>query len=354
MIFLIFILFFSKYFPVTTVKCMTNRLPSILLNECSLHNININAPIPSDTELNGLLSPCAIKEAGISTPLGYVDGSCYAEISIDYTKKEMDVKATNVFFPLTLQSPYDDMFGFANGIRSIVQYKIEGNLKQNEFKMTTRVQCDTYDNCALEKLRKLLPNLTNIVPRTQTFGKIKNFLISSTAGGATPMICMTNPASNSDEEENTDPDCSHDKSLCKYERTKEGDVEQSCNIHVSSTDPVIEYRFNVLEEAANNGNIDIAQAFKIFFQCNKDRCNDKNSTEHVIEMLTSLALESNTNIHTRVVNVTSKNITTQTNHNTNKNPIAHTNPKSNGISLMASIYYRLIIIYSLFITISPN
>ncbi|CAF1198358.1 unnamed protein product [Adineta steineri] len=332
---------------------MTNRHASILGNKCSM-NLNITDPIPTDDLLTASHTECEIKEAGVITFLGSSDGSCYAEISIDYNTKKMEVITRRVYFANSQQSPYDDMFGFANDIRSIVQYKIEGNLKQNEFKMTTRVQCDTYDNCALDKIRKLLTNLTDIVPRTQTFGQIKNFLISSTAGGAIPMICMTNPASNSNEEENTDPDCSHDKSLCKYERTKEGDVEQSCKIHASSTDPVIEYRFNVLEEAANNGNIDSAQAFKIFFECNKDRCNDKNSTKHVIEMLTSLALVSTTNVQTRVVNVISKNITTQTNHNTNKNPIAHTNPKSNGISLMASIYYRLIIIYSLFITIPSN
>jgi hypothetical protein len=73
-------------------------------------------------------------------------------------------------------SPYDDMFGFLSGIKSVVQYKINGNFEKEEIQMTTRIQCQTSDNCALDKLRKLISNLTIINARKNIFKELTNFL----------------------------------------------------------------------------------------------------------------------------------------------------------------------------------
>jgi hypothetical protein len=75
-------------------------------------------------------------------------------------------------------SPYDDMFGIANGIRSVIQYKIDGNLEQQKLEMVTRIQCKTYDNCALDKLRKLLPNLSISETRLNIFKEVITLLNS--------------------------------------------------------------------------------------------------------------------------------------------------------------------------------
>jgi hypothetical protein len=88
----------------------------------------------------------------------------------------MIVTLTHVTGLHSFQSPYDDMFGFLNGIQSVVQYKINGHLEKEKVQMITRIQCKTYDNCALDKLRKLLPNLTISDTRWNIFKELRTFL----------------------------------------------------------------------------------------------------------------------------------------------------------------------------------
>jgi hypothetical protein len=159
-----------------SLRCMTSDVGSILTTAKCTFDLNINEPIPDDSKLTAPASKCAIHEADTVSLFGHSDGSCYAGISIDYSTKKMNVKLNHVSVLLSTLSPYDDMFGFANGIQSIVQYKIKGNLEQGTLKMTTRIQCQTYDNCALDKLRKLLPNLTISDTRLNIFKEVIKFL----------------------------------------------------------------------------------------------------------------------------------------------------------------------------------
>jgi hypothetical protein len=157
---------------------MTNEAGSITsLTECRF-TLNIKDPIPDDTKLIATPSKCAIHNADSVALLGHSDGSCYAEVSINYDTKEMTITLTHVSIVQSMLSPYDDMFGIANGIRSVVQYKINGNLEQQKIEMVTRIQCKTYDNCALDKLRKLLSNLTISTTRLNIFKEVTHLLNS--------------------------------------------------------------------------------------------------------------------------------------------------------------------------------
>jgi hypothetical protein len=155
---------------------MTHKSGSILSQSECTFTLNINDQIPDNTKLVAIPSKCAMHEADSITILSHSDGSCYAEISIDYYTKKMTIKLTHVSFLQSTLSPYDDMFGFANGIKSVIQYKINGNLEQEKIEMITRIQCKTYNDCALDKLRKLLPNLTISDARLHIFKQVIKLL----------------------------------------------------------------------------------------------------------------------------------------------------------------------------------
>jgi hypothetical protein len=157
---------------------MTNEGGSIAsLIECKF-DLNIKDSIPDDKKLVAPPSKCALHNADTIALFGHSDGSCYAEVAINYYTKKMIVKLTHVTIAQSMLSPYDDMFGIANGIRSVIQYKIDGNLEQQKLEMVTRIQCKTYDNCALDKLRKLLPNLSISETRLNIFKEVITLLNS--------------------------------------------------------------------------------------------------------------------------------------------------------------------------------
>jgi hypothetical protein len=139
-------------------------------------NLDLGKSIPTNDELTSAIGKCTIDEADITVLTVTTAGSCYAEVSIDYNKKTMTIQLLRLFPIASFASPYDDMFGFFNGIKSVVQYKINGNLETDELQMTTRIQCTTGDNCALDKLRRLMSNLTISDARKNIFKELKNFL----------------------------------------------------------------------------------------------------------------------------------------------------------------------------------
>jgi hypothetical protein len=155
---------------------MSNADSGLLLTSQCTFELNINDPIPDDSKLATPTSKCAMREADSIILFSHSDGSCYGEVSIDYDTKKMMIKLTHVSSLESVLSPYDDMFGFLNGITSVAQYKINGNLETEQIQMTTRIQCKTYDNCALDKLRKLLPNLIISEPRQNIFKELIKFL----------------------------------------------------------------------------------------------------------------------------------------------------------------------------------
>ncbi|CAF5126490.1 unnamed protein product, partial [Rotaria sp. Silwood1] len=99
----------------------------------------------------------------------------------------MLVELTHISAAQSVLSSYDDMFGVDTGIRSVVQYRIMGNLKNKTIFIRKRIQCKTYDNCALDKLRKLLSNLTISETRLNIFKKNMKLLYTSDSIGVSEL-----------------------------------------------------------------------------------------------------------------------------------------------------------------------
>lgn len=153
-------------------------------NKCGF-DLGFKDEMLTDAQIEGL-THCKSHEAD-TTLLVKLEGSCYGEVTIDYTNETRSFYFTHVPAAKALLDPYDDMFGFSQTAESLVQYKIDGNLEKNTFQMTARVQCRTADNCATEKIRSLLKNLTTPDARKTIFQDLKNFLLGSTATPSTSL-----------------------------------------------------------------------------------------------------------------------------------------------------------------------
>ncbi|CAF3822891.1 unnamed protein product [Rotaria sp. Silwood1] len=171
---------------------MTNQADSASSKTKCDFVLNINDPIPDGTKLAATFKDCTMREANSVTASGPIDSSCYAKVFIDYDTKMMLVELTHIIAAQSVLSPYDDMFGVDTGIRSVVQYRIMGNLKNKTIFIRKRIQCKTYDNCALDKLRKLLSNLTISETRLNIFKKNMKLLYTSDSIGVSELSCINN------------------------------------------------------------------------------------------------------------------------------------------------------------------
>jgi hypothetical protein len=247
---------------------------------------DINKSIPTDNELTSAISSCTIGEAETDFSLFKVTGSCYGEVEIDYNKKTMKIYLTHVSSAQTFSSPYDDMLGFLKGIKSVVQYKINGNLETDKIQMTTRIQCVTNDNCALDKLRALISNLTISDTRKNIFKELKNFLNPSESNPSSQLTykhskiklqflffiffirCMDN--------DDDQVDCQDDQNRCKFDLKKTG-MEKSCTTADSDGEFDLEYRFNLIQEISDIGIDNSAKSFKCTYLCKTDLCNSEDN-----------------------------------------------------------------------------
>jgi hypothetical protein len=162
--------FFLQTVRVMSLQCMTDA--SILLQQCAF-TTPIAGSIPSDQDLLTQHTYCQMKEANAMLTLsGRNDGSCYAEVTINYKAKTMNVRLTHINGMWYTISPYDDMVGNNKKIKSVIQYKINGNLEKNEVELSARFQCKTGDNCALAKLRTFLPDLIKPEARLPVFQQV--------------------------------------------------------------------------------------------------------------------------------------------------------------------------------------
>ena len=182
MFFIIFILFISTDFQTNALQCLSSSDKSAGSQGSScLLDFDTSRSIPTDSELTAL-NGCKMTTNGVTWNDGITTvHSCYGEVSIDYQTKAMKVFFTHVSHVEISKNPYDDMLFTLNGLESVVQYKIDGNLKDSTVHMTTRIQCKTSDNCAVEKLRQLLANLTIVEARRDIFKQLANFLIPPTS-----------------------------------------------------------------------------------------------------------------------------------------------------------------------------
>lgn len=174
MFFIIFIHLFSQSFPINAISCMTNEGNSLLnvfdINKCAFE-LNIGEAMHDNNQIEGLPN-CKTRSADTLA----LQGSCYGEVAIDYKTKKMSFRFAHVTLADSFSSPYDDMLGTFKTAESLVQYKISGNMEENSFVMVTRVQCKIQDNCALDQIRAMLPNVTIVEPRVIIFKEIGDFL----------------------------------------------------------------------------------------------------------------------------------------------------------------------------------
>ncbi|CAF1200572.1 unnamed protein product [Rotaria sordida] len=339
MYFLILIFLFIKYLPTNALLCMTNQVGSLISLSTCRFELNISDPFPDDKKLIETYTNCAIHEANSMSLFNNTDGSCYAEILIDYNTKKMIIYLTHTTLLQSFSNPYDDMFGFANGIKSVVQYKIVGNLEQEKIQMTTRFQCKTFDNCALYKLRNLLSNLTIIETRLDIFKRTIDLLHVSNSIEGFQLNCI---------KDDTDIQCENNEHQCIFSFSKGHSLQKSCAMNYSDIQYDIEYRFNIIEEIANDGFDNSHSAFKFFYLCNSDFCNNDGNIVKVDHLLYSFALASLINDKINNTNTNYNNLSPQI------NPQSPNNIKSNCISIIISFYYRSIIICFLFIKILSN
>ena len=185
MFFIVFVLLFSKSFPINAIKCMTNEQSSILnfisTNKCAFE-LTIGDTMQNNNQMEGLPN-CKTRDADT----GPLEGSCYGEIVINYATKTMSLHFTHVSLKDTFLNPYDDMFGQSQTAESLVQYKISGNMAANTFVMETRVQCRTADNCAVDKIRAMLSNLTAVDSRKKIFEELNTFLNQPDQSASDPL-----------------------------------------------------------------------------------------------------------------------------------------------------------------------
>ncbi|CAF3904546.1 unnamed protein product [Rotaria sp. Silwood1] len=308
---------------------MTNQAGSIISLSTCTFELYINDSFPNNKDLVNTYKNCAIHEANSMSILGHTDGSCYAEISIDYNTQKMKIYLTHVTAVQSVLSPYDDMLGLAKGIKSVVQYKITGNLEQEKIQMTTRIQCKTSDNCALDKLRNLLSNLTITETRLNIFKKTIELLHTSDPIGISELNCI---------KDDTDIRCANNEHQCIFSFSKGHSIQKDCAMNYSHIQYDIEYRFNIIEDISNYGIDNTHEAFKFFYLCNSDFCNNDGNIIKIDHLLYSFALASLTN--DKINNTNYNDIPLP-----QINPTPSNNIRSNSISIVTSFYYRLMITF---------
>ncbi|CAF2163921.1 unnamed protein product [Rotaria magnacalcarata] len=282
----IIIFLFTKYCPINALLCMTNKDGSILAEPKCEFVLNINNSIPPITQFLAKYSQCAIHNADSVVLLGHSDGSCFADVDIDYVANTMRIHLTHVTAAQSLLSPYDDMFGFANGIKSVVQFKVVGNLEKKKINLITRLQCKTSDNCALDKIRYLLSNLTNSHTRLSTFKDTIKLLHNPMSKVASGLSCLY---------DGEDMECSNGEDRCIFDLSKGSLIRNGCFDGDSNEIYDLEYRFNMIEEIASDGFYSVHDAFKIYYLCNTDLCNNDDIVEKVDHLLYSFVLGSSSN-----------------------------------------------------------
>lgn len=180
MFYIIFILFCSKYFSIYSLKCTSHQHFNFKSPICTF-NIHFDKLSVEFAKAAAQTSGCMTRDADKKVHIGTIHGSCYAEAEIDYENKKITFTLQHVPVKYSFMSPFDDMFGFRSGLKSIRQYKIKGNLAKVIPKMTARVQCSTDDDCAFDKLLELLPDSIIYDDRDKIFNDIKELLYTDNA-----------------------------------------------------------------------------------------------------------------------------------------------------------------------------
>ena len=177
--FFVILIFFSQYCPLHSLQCLTSSDTLLTINQCKF-KLHTTDSFPDDQTLSGPGTNCKIKEASTKVFIASIPGTCYAELTINDAKKKVELVANTVTAGVSgFIDPYDDMFGFATGIESVIQYKVNANIEAKRSVLIARVQCTTSDNCAVRKLRDLFSKLIDNQRRLKSLEEIDNLLNKS-------------------------------------------------------------------------------------------------------------------------------------------------------------------------------
>ena len=190
MLIIIFIVLFTNYFQINSLKCMQNennighifnkvadKFQKLQIDETKLFKApkagcfiesDFNTALPDDNAINGK-DNCELRT---STSDDDTTESCYAEIIFEYNTKSMIIY---------LNSIKDEDGGLfealpGTGEKSMIQYEIKGDFDTNLVGLATRIQCNTEANCALNEARKILKKLSDPDHRLDLFKQIKRIL----------------------------------------------------------------------------------------------------------------------------------------------------------------------------------
>ena len=276
MLFIILIPVLSKFLQVNAVQCMQGTAGG---STCEFE-LNLNQPVPSDKDLKS--NNCEVRDS-TGTVFGF-HVACYGEVAINYMTNTIRLKWTDVYTADSWTSPLDHMFGLldGDGVKSVTQYKIKGNFENKIIKMVTRVQCDTKDNCAFEKIRELLPNLVIADQRRAYFRKNQsgsehtctNIIVDVRISMERQLHLTLSIQRCTDSNEQETGSCGLLDSFCKFQQEESLSADKSCGLTAFwSAKDELEYRFNNLNEKAATVVDKSQDAFKCYFRCTGDKCN---------------------------------------------------------------------------------
>ncbi|CAF1203396.1 unnamed protein product [Adineta ricciae] len=280
--FLVILIFFSQYFSLHSLQCLTSSDTLLTVNQCKF-KLQITDSFPDDQTLSGSATNCKIKEASTKIFIASVPGTCYAELRINYAKKKVKLVANIVSAGVTgFIDPYDDMFGFATGIERVIQYKVNANIEAKRSVLITRVQCTTSDNCAVRKLRDLFSKLIDNQRQLKVLEEINNLLNKSPPPTGTDLKCL------SDNE--TTAECTTGEDRCHFARDKLAQIQRGCATY-DPDENNLEVRFNIIEKMSAGGTDTSPKALKSSFLCADPMCNNDANFQSVTNLLAVFATE---------------------------------------------------------------
>ncbi|CAF5155246.1 unnamed protein product, partial [Rotaria sp. Silwood1] len=122
--------------------------------------------------------------------------------------------------------------------------------------------------------------------RLNIFKKTIELLHTSDSIGISELNCI---------KDDTDIRCANNEHQCIFSFSKGHSIQKDCAMNYSYVQHDIEYRFNIIEDISNYGIDNTHEAFKFFYLCNSDFCNNDGNIIKVDHLLYSFALASLTN-----------------------------------------------------------
>ncbi|CAF0739000.1 unnamed protein product [Adineta ricciae] len=331
--FLVILIFFSQYFPLHSLQCLTSSDTLLTVNQCKF-KLHTTDSFPNDQTLSGSGTNCKIKEASTQVLIVSIPGTCYAELTINYAKKKVKLVANIASAGVSgFIDPYDDMFGFATGIERVIQYKVNANTEAKRSVLITRVQCTTSDNCAIRKLRDLFPKLMDDQRRLKILEEVDNLLNKSPPPNGTDLKCL------SDNE--TVAECTTGEDRCFFVRDKLGETQRGCTTY-DSNEANLEVRFNIIEKMSAGGVDTSPKALKSNFLCADPMCNNDGNFQSVTNLLAVFATDGASSKLSNVKNISTIQVQSQTALKHHEKP--NKGLKGNDASCMTSMIYQPMIL----------